>query len=190
MASNSSNKPLAAIYAQALLEAAQAVNSVEQVAAEVGGLNEALKKDKRFAEFFESPTISFDQKRKVLDAALAGHSAITRNLLLVVTERGRSAIFPEIVDAYNEYIEKKAGIASVEVTSASPLQEYERDRLVHTLGGKLGKKIKLTERVNPELIGGMVVVHGDKMWDGSLRSKLNVAVHKMEELQTAAVKWE
>src|SRR5437773_10008183 len=100
MASTSSNRPLAAIYAQALYEAAEAAHALEQVGAEVAGLNEALKKDRRFAEFFESPTISFEAKRKVLDEALKGHSVITRNLLLVITERGRSQIFGEIVEAF------------------------------------------------------------------------------------------
>ena len=65
----------------------------------------------------------------------------------------------------------------------------EREKLVQVLGNKIGKKIKLVERVNPDLIGGIVVVHEDKMWDGSLRHKLNGAISTMEELKSTAVKW-
>ena len=189
MANKSSNKPLANIYAQALYEAAVEAGAQEQVGVELAGLAGALKNDAKFAEFFESPTIAFESKRKVVEEALKGYSAITRNFLLVLTARGRSAFFSQIVESFTEYAERQAGIAAVEVTSARTLDADEREKLLQVLGNKLGCKIKLNERVNPELIGGMVVVHEDKMWDSSLRHKLDGAVRSMEELKTSAVKW-
>lgn len=189
MANKSSNGPLAAIYGQALYEAAAEAGVLEKVASELSTLDETLKKDAKFGDFFESPTIAFSDKRKVLDEALKNSSVITRNFLLVLTEKRRSSLFSEIVAAFQAHSDKQSDVAAVEVTSARALDAGERESLLKTIGNKLGKKIKLVERINPDLIGGMIVVHGDKMWDGSLRHKLNEAMQRMESIKATAVKW-
>src|SRR4029079_14662612 len=89
MANKGINKPLAAIYAQALYEAAKGANAHQQVGAELTAIQAMLQKDATIGVFFETPTISFDEKRKVIENASKSYSAITRNFLLVISERGR-----------------------------------------------------------------------------------------------------
>jgi len=189
MANKGVNRPLAAIYAQALYEAARGVNSQAQVAEELTGIKAMLHKDPSIGIFLESPTISFEDKRKVIENAFKSYSPVTCNFLLVIAERGRSTMLDQIVDAYVDYANKMANIATVEVHSARPLDQDEREKVVAVMKGKLNKSITLSERVNPDLIGGVVLVHEDKMWDGSLRRTLDDAIKTMESIKTNAVKW-
>ncbi|HLX64560.1 MAG TPA: ATP synthase F1 subunit delta [Planctomycetota bacterium] len=189
MANKGSNKPLAAIYAQALYEAARDANAQLQAAAELLALKEMLRKDRRIGIFLETPTISFDDKRKVIQAAFKSFSPITRNFLLVIAERSRAAMLDQIVDAYNEYATKIAGIATVEVRTARKLDDSERASVSKLMEAKLKKKIQLKEEVVPQLIGGMVLQHEDTLWDGSLRHKLNEAVHRMELSPAHVLSW-
>jgi len=188
MANNSTNKPLAAIYGQALFEAARNANVQDRVAAELVCLTEMLHKDARIGIFLGTPVIAFADKRKVIETSFASFSAITRNFLLVIAERGRSVMLDMIVESYTEFANQTANIAVVEVGTARPLDADERERVAKVMGEKLKKTIKLTEHVNPELMGGMVLIHEDKMWDGSLRRKLDDAIKTMD-IKTTAVKW-
>jgi F-type H+-transporting ATPase subunit delta len=189
MANKSSNKPLAAIYAQALYEAAAEAHLLEQVTAELAELKAILHKDAKIGAFLDSPTIDFGSKRKVTDDAFKNHTKITRNFLLVIAQHGRSPMLDQIVDAFTDYSNKKANIAVVEVQSARSLEEDERTKLRALLQNKLNKKINLDERVNPELMGGLIVTHEDTMWDGSLRHKLDEILTRMEAPLVSTARW-
>lgn len=187
---NKGSKPLAAIYAQALYEAANLASgdTRERVAAELASIKEILEKNKRVGIFLETPTIAFADKRKVIEACFVNFTAVTRNFLLVIAQRGRASMLEQIADAYTEYANRTAGIAKVEVQTARALATEERTRVSEIMAAKLNKKIILSEHVNPDLIGGMVLVHDDKMWDGSLRRTLDDAIKTME-IKTNLVKW-
>jgi ATP synthase F1 delta subunit len=189
MATKGTNKPLAMIYGQALYEAARDANSQAQVKAELDAVKELLHKDPKAGIFLETPTIAFDDKRRVIGDAFKSFSAITRNFLLVIAERGRAAMLDQIVDAYNEFADKTAGIAKVEVRSARKLEDSERAQLLKILEGKLNKKVSLDEQVLPELIGGIVLRHEDKLWDGSLRHRLHEFIQRMEAAPAHVANW-
>lgn len=188
MSNNGTNKPLAAIYGQALFEAARDANQQDQVAAELVSLRDMLHKDARIGIFLESPVIAFGEKRKVIDSSFAKYSAVTRNFLLVMAERSRATMIDQIVEAYNDFKNFTANIATVDVRTARPLEADEREKVSKTMQEKLKKTIRLNEHVDPELIGGMVIIHDDKMWDSSLRRKLNDAIKTMD-IKTNLVKW-
>jgi F-type H+-transporting ATPase subunit delta len=188
MAHNGTNKPLAAIYGQALFEAARDAGMQERVASELISVKDILTKDPRIGIFLETPVIAFENKRKVIDASFKDYTPVTRNFLLVIAERGRAPMIDQIVDAYAEYANVQANVATIEVQTARPLDADERERVQRVMGEKLKKMINLNERVNPELMGGMVIVHEDKMWDSSLRRKLDDAIKTME-IKTNLVKW-
>ena len=188
MAHNGTNKPLAAIYGQALFEAARDAGIQDSVASELISVRDILAKDPRIGIFLETPVIAFEDKRKVIDASFKSYSPVTRNFLLVIAQRGRATMINQIVEAYSEFANTVANIATIEVQTARPLEADERERVQRVMGEKLKKMIQLDERVNPELMGGMVLVHEDKMWDSSLRRKLDDAIKSME-IKTHLVKW-
>jgi len=189
MASKSGTKSLAAIYAQALYEAAEQAQLLEQVSAELNDFSVMLQKLPKLERFLVSPVISFAEKRKVIDGALAGYSKIMRNFLLVLVERKRAAILAPILVEFTNFSNRKASKAEVQVHTAVALESSEREKLRGVLSGKLGKSISLTERVRPELLGGMVLIHEDKMWDASLQHSLKKLMGGMESLKLAQIKW-
>jgi F-type H+-transporting ATPase subunit delta len=174
-----SNGPVAAIYAEALYDAAEREGVLPQVTEELLQLNEVLDRMPQALRFFESPVLPFAAKRRVVEAALGGCSRIARNFLLVVIERGRGGLLGQIVAEFDAHTSRKAGIAPVEVRAARPLDDAERRRLTALLEPKLKRKIALHEQVRPELLGGLVLTYGDRVWDASLARALAEAVSLM-----------
>ncbi|HYG73528.1 MAG TPA: ATP synthase F1 subunit delta [Planctomycetota bacterium] len=189
MAGKSGSKALAAIYAEALYEAAKESGSVDQVTAELKLLRILLVKAPKLEKLLESPTISFEEKRKVIEGTFKHLSKVTRNFLLVLVDRKRAHLIGTIVSAFIETMNKKAGIAAVDVHTARPLDLEEREQLKTLLSKKLNKTVNLNESVKPELLGGLVLIHEDKMWDRSTRHALDQMVEKMEGLKLATIKW-
>jgi F-type H+-transporting ATPase subunit delta len=189
MAKKSGNKPLAAIYAHALYDAAVEANALEQVSTEIKVLRDMLAKSPEVERFLVSPTISFDQKRNSIESAFASFSTVTKNFLLVVVDRNRAGNISAIVAGFIEYSHHKEGIAEVQVQTARELQSSERTKLTSLLQGKLNKKITLNEKVRPELLGGMVLIHEDKMWDSSIASGIKQMTERMEALKLTTIKW-
>lgn len=186
MANKTGNKALAAIYAEALYEAAQSANVLEQVKAELVALREILARSPRLEGMLVSPTVTFENKRKVIDTTFAKFSKITRNFLTVLVDRKRATVLDTVATEFQSLANKKAGIARVDVKSARALDAGEREKLESLLKKRLNKTIDLHEHVHPELLGGLVLQHEDRLWDASVVHVLGRMVEKMEELKVMA----
>lgn len=186
MANKTGNKALAAIYAEALYEAAQSANVLEQVKAELVALREVIARSPKLEGMLVSPTISFENKRKVIDTTFAKFSKITRNFLTVLVDRKRATVLDTVATEFQSLANKKAGIARVDVKSARALDAGEREKLESLLKKRLNKTIELHEHVHPELLGGLVLQHEDRLWDASVVHVLGRMVEKMEELKVMA----
>jgi len=189
MASKTGNKSLAVIYAQALYEAAEEAGVLEQVSAELKALSEMLEKAPKLEKFLVSPTIAFDAKRKMIETTFASFSKITRNFLLVLVDKKRGHVLNLIAESFEQYSHVKAGLASVQVSTAQAISADYRNRLKDVMEKKLNKKVTLDERIKPELLGGVVLQHGDKVWDRSVLTSLKRMIEKMEETKLTQVKW-
>jgi F-type H+-transporting ATPase subunit delta len=186
VANKTGNKALAAIYAEALYEAAQSANVLEQVKAELVALREILARSPRLEGMLVSPTVTFENKRKVIDTTFAKFSKITRNFLTVLVDRKRATVLDTVATEFQSLANKKAGIARVDVKSARALDAGEREKLESLLKKRLNKTIDLHEHVHPELLGGLVLQHEDRLWDASVVHVLGRMVEKMEELKVMA----
>ncbi len=189
MAKKGGNKPLAVIYATALYDAAAEAGVLNQVSSEILTIKDLCTRMPEAERFLVSPTISFGDKRKVIESALNDLTKITRNFLLVVVDRGRAQLLRMIADAFVEHSNRKEGIASVEVHTARALEDHERVKLVEVLQSKLSKRINLNEKVEPQLLGGLVLMHEDTKWDGSAAYSLKRLIERMEALKLTQVKW-
>jgi ATP synthase F1 delta subunit len=189
MAKKSGNTTLAAIYAQALHEAAHEAGVLAQVSTEVLTLGEIVAKSPEVEAFLISPTIAFENKRAVIDAAFSAFSQVTRHFLLVLVDRSRAVNLGAIVSEFIRFSQHREGVAEVQVQSARPLQGDESSRISALMAGKLKKKILLREKVRPELLGGMVVIHDGKMWDSSIANGLKQMAERMESLKLTTIKW-
>jgi ATP synthase F1 delta subunit len=120
----------------------------------------------------ESPRINFEEKGRILRQGLEGVNPLVMNLALLVVARGRLDLVADMVLEYGQLVDEQRGIAHAEVATAVPIELEDKDKLIRYLSDLVGLKIVLTERVDPSIIGGLVARVGDKIIDGSTRSRL------------------
>jgi F-type H+-transporting ATPase subunit delta len=121
----------------------------------------------------QHPGLGAEQKKRLVEA-LAGRaaaSALARRLLDLLADRGRIALLPDVVEAYAELANAARGVVSAEVASAGPLPEEQRRSLARALGGEAAA-VELRTRVEPDLVGGLLVRSGGRTYDGTVRARL------------------
>ncbi len=158
-------------HAQAAFQIALEREELDLWRGDLERLSEALK-DPLLFTFLESPRIHFEEKARVLRQGLEGLNPLVMNLALLLVSRGRLHLVADMVLEYGRLVDEYRGIAHAEVTTAVPLEPDEKDKLIHRLGDLVGREIVLTTRVAPAIIGGLVARVGDKLIDGSTRSRL------------------
>ena len=140
-----------------------------------------LAEDGEVLAFLENPKIHYDDKVKLLTGQLGDLDPLALNLIYLLIAKGRIGMIGEIVREYQQLLNSHRGIEQAEVTTAVPLSDEDAARLKIRLGEIVGKEIVLKTRVNPGLISGMVARVGDKLIDGSTRSKLNTLKRELGE---------
>ncbi|MBA4188165.1 MAG: ATP synthase F1 subunit delta [Planctomycetaceae bacterium] len=170
---------LAKVYAEALIAAALGQpNPKEAVIAlgeELGDfVTGVLNTNPDVASFLASPAVGKRAKASALGAALPGNASdLFRGLLSVLTKNNRLNLLAGIAGAYRQLLDDRAGRVRVKVTSAVELSEAQRSTLTSTLAALLKQQPVLATRVDPNLLGGMVVQIGDRVIDTSVRTRLN-----------------
>jgi len=161
------------IYADALLELANERALAEALFEEFRSLVEYIHADKEFADFLASAAVDDDDRRAVLQRIFTGRlSELLLNLLLVLNDHGRAGIVPLVYERYKARLDAQLKRQDVFVTSAVPLDEVQRSEIRENLSAMLGKQAVLVERVDPSLLGGLIIKVGDRQYDGSLRRRV------------------
>jgi F-type H+-transporting ATPase subunit delta len=131
-----------------------------------------------------SPVFSADEQFRAVAAVLdkAGIGGLTANLIKVAAKNRRLFVVPDMITAFGRILARHRGEVSAEVTSAEPLSDRHVAELKAALKSSLGKDVALEAKVDPSLIGGLIVKVGSRMIDGSLRTKLNSLKLAMKEV--------
>ena len=158
-------------YSQAVFEIALETKELDRWQSDLKKVVSVVG-DAAFMALLESPRFHFEDKARLLSERLRGINPMALNLVLLLVTRGRLSIIGDIADGYQRLLDSYRGIESAEVTTAVPLDDKDKLRLAEHLGAIVGKKVKLKCEVDPSLIGGIVARIGDKLLDGSTRSKL------------------
>ena len=161
-------------YALALFELARDGDVLDAVAADLGAFKTMLDDSADLRRLIRSPVISREDQGKAL-AALgerAGFGELTARFLGVVAEHRRLFALPGVIEAYRAMLAEHKGEVGAELVSAVPLQEQQIAALEKQLSASFGKQVMLSARVDPGLLGGLVVRVGSRMLDASLRTKL------------------
>lgn len=165
---------LADRYAAALFELADERRVLDAVAGDLRALRTMLHDSADLARLVRSPVLSRGAQGKAI-AALgerAGLSQLTRDFLAVVARNRRLFAAPAMIEAYLAKLAERRGEITAEVTAAQPLSEAQNAALGEQLRRAVGRRVSVDLRVDPSLIGGMVVKVGSRMVDASLRSRL------------------
>ena len=162
-------------YASALFELADNARALDQVAQDLDTFKKLLAESPELSRLIASPVIGRDLQGKALLAVLdaAGISGLTRKFIGLVAANGRSRDLPAMASAYLGDLARRRGETSAAVTSAVPLTPQQLQQLSDALRSVLGgAKVSIDAHVNPDILGGLVVKVGSRLFDSSIRSKL------------------
>lgn len=170
-------------YATALFELARDEKSVDAVKADLDRFAAMLADSAELRRLVRSPVFSADVQLKALAAVLdkAGITGIAANFLKVLTTNRRLFAVDDVIRAFRALVAKFKGEATADVTVAEQLNDKNLDALKSALKTVTGKDVALNVKVDPSIIGGLVVKLGSRMIDSSLRTKLNSIKHAMKE---------
>ncbi|HVD84920.1 MAG TPA: F0F1 ATP synthase subunit delta [Bradyrhizobium sp.] len=170
-------------YATALFELARDEKSIDAVKADLDEFETLLSESADLKRLVRSPVFSADAQLKALTAVLdkAGVTGIAANFLKVLTRNRRLFAIGDVIRAFRALVARFKGEASADVTVAERLSDRNLDALKTALKSVTGKDVALNVKVDPSIIGGLVVKLGSRMVDSSLRTKLNSIKHAMKE---------
>jgi F-type H+-transporting ATPase subunit delta len=173
---------LAGRYASALFDLASEAGTVTAVENDLGALEQALRESPELRALIRNPEVSREALGRVMDG-IAGHlalSPLTRNFLGVLARNRRAGELPAVIRAFTAIAAAQRGEVTAEVASAHPLSDEQLSTLEQKLRAREGRTVKLKTRVEPELLGGLVVTIGSQRIDSSIRSRLNSLAQAMK----------
>lgn len=171
----SATSGVAGRYASALFDLADSARSLDQVAQDLDAFRKLIAESGDLARLIASPVISRELQGKALLAVLdaAGIKGLTRSFVGTVAANGRARDLPAMVGEYLAELARRRGETTAIVTSAVPLSPTQMQQLGETLRRMLGgAKVSIDARVEPDVLGGLLVKVGSRLFDSSIRSKL------------------
>ena len=165
---------LASVYASAGLDAAGGIGEQEQVVNELDAIvGEALSLDPRLQQILASVLIAAEEKVSMLDRLFGGKvSTTTLNLLKVMARHKRLNLLRDVAKVSRKLWQARSGRIPVELETANPLDAALEKEILVAFGDVLGADPIVTQRVNPDLIAGFVIRVGDRVYDGSIQTRL------------------
>ena len=176
-------------YAETLLALAerQGPGALEEFGRALDELAALLRSDPRARQFLDTPRVSPAQKKAALTAALAGRApAMFVRFVMVLTDKRRQSLLPEIALAYRDLTDERMGRVRVAVTISHAPDEALQAEIGNALADRLGRTVIPTYRVDPELLGGMVLRLGDEILDGSVRSRASALRRRLMDTTVPA----
>jgi F-type H+-transporting ATPase subunit delta len=174
---------MAGRYATALFDLAREAKSIDAVKADLDRFDALVADSADLNRLVRSPVFSADEQLQALSAVLerAGIGGLAAKFLKLVTTNRRLFAVRDMVRAFRALVADYKGEATAQVTVAETLKDEHLDALRSALKAVSGKNVDLAIRIDPAIIGGIVVKLGSRMVDSSLRTKLNAIRHAMKE---------
>ncbi len=173
-------------YASALFEVALDGNAVDAAGADLDTFEKLLAESTDLARLVRSPVFSADQQVRAVGAVLAkaGIGGMAANFIALAARNRRLFVLPDMIKAYRILAAAHRGEQAAEVTSATPLTEDQVSSLSTALSGVAqGKTIRIVPKVDPSIIGGLIVKVGSRMIDTSLKTKLTSLKVALKEVR-------
>ena len=175
---------MAGRYATALFELALEADAIDSVLADLQKFEALLAESADLTRLVRSPVFTADVQLKALAAVIdrVGIGGLAAQFLKVVASNRRLFAVREIVKAYGALVARHEGEVTAQITVAEPLSDTHQAEIKNTLNAVTRKDVRIDIRVDPSIIGGLVVKLGSRMVDSSLRTKLNGLKHAMKEV--------
>ncbi|MGN6189756.1 MAG: ATP synthase F1 subunit delta [Conexibacter sp.] len=164
---------IAQVYARALFEVAKEHGKLDLVREQLGEFAQALDENGDLRVFFFSPYFSTEEKKDGLRRALVDADPAIVNFLETLLERHRMPVIFRIRDAYQRLWDDENRLLPVEVTSAVGLDDATVKSIGERIGEQTGQRVELTSKVDPSILGGIVLRVGNSILDASIKHRLD-----------------
>ncbi len=173
---------LAGRYAVALLDLADDKKELDSVAEDLRGLLQVIEESDDLRRLIRSPLFSREQQARAMGSVLerAGVKDLTRRFVLVVADNRRLFVLPQMMRVYLAELARRRGEVTAEVTSAGELTEPQSRALTDALRKAVGAKVQMDLKIDPSIIGGLIVKVGSRLVDSSLSTKLRKLQYAMK----------
>lgn len=167
------SEAVAGRYAGALFEVAKERHLIDEFEAELEVVSQVVSGHKDLKRVINHPQINREDKKALLEKVFKNDvSKEVLNLLKVLVDRDREQVLDELKDEYTTIANEYRGIVEMTVTTASPLTNDEETKLADAFSHHLNKKLRIHAKVDPKVIGGVLVKIGNRLYDGTLSGKL------------------
>jgi F-type H+-transporting ATPase subunit delta len=163
---------LARVYGRSLFEVAREQGRLDELREQLGQFADAVDANRDLAVFFFSPYFSTKEKQEALGRLLEGADPILLNFLGLLIENHRMPVIFRIRSEYEHLWDEENKTLPVEITSAIALDEQTTESLGRTIGERAGRKVTLAARVDPDILGGIIIRVGNSILDASIRNRL------------------
>jgi F-type H+-transporting ATPase subunit delta len=169
-------------YATALFGLAEQQGQLTAVESSLKTLSAAIAESDDLSALVKSPLVGRDDAGRALTALVPvlGIDPLTANFLGVLAQNRRLGDLPAIIRAFRELAARSRGETNAEVVSAHPLNDSQVDALKQQLRHRVGREVAIDLKVDPTLLGGLVVKIGSQMIDSSIKTRLNTLAHAMK----------
>jgi ATP synthase F1 delta subunit len=164
---------IAQVYARALFEVAKEQDKLDLVREQLGQFAAALNENGDLRVFFFSPYFSTEEKKDGLKGALVDADPAIVNFLEALLERHRMPVIFRIRDEYGRLWDSENRLLPVEVTSAVGLDDATVRSIGERIGEQTGQRVELTSKVDPSILGGIVLRVGNSILDASIKHRLD-----------------
>src|SRR5688500_12975016 len=178
-----STRASAARYASALFDVAIKESNPEQAEKELTAFADVVRDHGELQRVLLNPAIPAANKRAAVQQIVErlAPSAPVRKLLVLLAERDRLELLPDLVTVFHERVMEHLKVINAEVTTAAPLSAEEREPLQQRLTASTGRTVTMSTRVDPALIGGVVTRIGSTVYDGSVATQLAAMRQRLSE---------
>ena len=163
---------IAVVYARSLFEVASEQDKVDLVREQLGEFADALQANRELQVFFFSPYFSTPEKEDGLDRTVKDADPVVQNFLKLLIQNHRMPVVFRVRRNYDALWEQENRLLPVEVTSAVELDEGTVRQIGDRIAEQTGKRVDLSSRVEPDILGGIVVRVGNSVLDASVRNRL------------------
>ena len=176
---------MAGRYATALFDLAKEQGAIDKVSGDLDVIDKLLAESVDLKRLVRSPVFSAADQSRAMTAILekAGVSALTQNFIKLIARNRRLFSLDTMIRDFRTLYARMKGVVTAEVTSAQPLTDAQRNDLLATLKSSLGKDIHLNTKVDPSILGGLIVKAGSRMIDSSIKTKLHNLKFAMKEVR-------
>jgi ATP synthase F1 delta subunit len=171
-------------YAVALFNAAVKQDIAEQVNDDLTSFVELLRANRDLVGFLKSPEILIEAKKQLIVDVFGDRTAgLFVKFILLLMDKKRLKHILSIADAYGQLYEQLQGIVEARVITAVPLDADLEQQTVDRLEEATNKTIRISKTVDPDIVGGMIIIVGDNILDGSIRHKLKLMRRSLSEVR-------